>query len=364
MDFTEDFMNRVWYMSFCTKEEIDRILAPQTPADYLLMQRANIVADNPRYFRVYLRKAQTQATNWSFEKSFSTHHYDGVISNLSQKDGLKCKDITFGDLFSDDANGYAEYHEKWGRMIYLNECLQFFLKFSNLALLDFDTEIPDKIRLNALRIAIRTMMKKEAMDFFLDPRGQVSEEILRKIHEPIPYELQFIAGHEFAHHLCGHLDDKKVSRKAVLCLDGNEYIKTVYNTSQEQEFEADINSITRPCYSTKEYCNVLTGALLWFISLSIYETAQDVIAPSSPFGFKTHPTADERYENIYKSMHVPDDFNTDQIETALSRAKKFKEWLCEDIAVNIEVYEFYGSMYLDKPNTKWRGKELIDRVDY
>jgi hypothetical protein len=63
-------------------------------------------------------------------------------------------------------------------------------------------------------------------------------------------------------------------------------------------------------------------------------------------------------------MHIPDDFNTDQIEAALNRAKKYKEWLCEDIAVNIEIYEFYGSMYLDEPNTKWRGKELIDRVDY
>ena len=36
----------------------------------------------------------------------------------------------------------------------------------------------------------------------------------------------------------------------------------------------------------------------------------------------------------------------------------------DEVGFNIDMYEFYGSLYLDKPNTKWRGRELIDRVDY
>ena len=35
-----------------------------------------------------------------------------------------------------------------------------------------------------------------------------------------------------------------------------------------------------------------------------------------------------------------------------------------ETSFNFDEYEAYGSAYLDKPNTKWRGKELIDRVDY
>ena len=32
--------------------------------------------------------------------------------------------------------------------------------------------------------------------------------------------------------------------------------------------------------------------------------------------------------------------------------------------MDAERYETYGSVYLDKPNTEWRGRELKDRVDY
>ena len=48
-------------------------------------------------------------------------------------------------------------------------------------------------------------------------------------------------------------------------------------------------------------------------------------------------------------------------------ADQLKKFINEDISENYgEVYddELYGSVYLDLPNTEWRGKELIDRVDY
>ena len=36
----------------------------------------------------------------------------------------------------------------------------------------------------------------------------------------------------------------------------------------------------------------------------------------------------------------------------------------EDVSVNFDLYEMYGSLYLAKPNTEWRGRELIDRIDF
>ena len=36
----------------------------------------------------------------------------------------------------------------------------------------------------------------------------------------------------------------------------------------------------------------------------------------------------------------------------------------EEVSANFDQYKMYGSMYLAKPNTEWRGRELIDRVDY
>ena len=36
----------------------------------------------------------------------------------------------------------------------------------------------------------------------------------------------------------------------------------------------------------------------------------------------------------------------------------------DDVSENYKQYEMYGAFYLAAPNTEWRGRELIDRVDY
>lgn len=353
----------IWYNGFCNEEEIKRILNPQTPKDYLLQMRANIVADSTRLYRVYLNKAHYFKL-WSFEKSFVELHYLSVLDHLSDEDRFRCHDITFGDIFSNDVNGYAEKNMKWGRLIYLNESLQFFMKFCNLALLDFKTDIPPKIRFNALRIAVRTIMNTEALDFFLDPRGIVPKDVGERMLQPIKYELQYIAGHEFSHHLCGHLDDSNLSNRAVLSLEGKTYFAKVYNPLQKQEFEADLQSIIKPQYNKTERDRLLFGALLWFTSLELAEVAQNFICPESGFGYKTHPTAQERYDTLLNNIKFIDKNYNKTIKLIRERFNILKDCLQEDMSVNFEEYEKYGSAYLDVPNTKWRGKELIDRIDY
>lgn len=310
-----------------------------------------------------MRKAEL-TPNWSFEKSFSDNHYLEVIKFLSPDDRINCQSIAFGDMFSNDVNGYAMKNPTWGRLICLNESLQFFMKFCNLALHVFNRNVPKTIRLNSLRIAIRTMMKQESMDFFMDPRGVVPKEIGEKMHEPIKYELQYIAGHEFAHHICEHFNDQNVFEKKILSIDEKEYYRPIYNVSQMQEFEADVASINRPKYPSRTYSKILEGALIWFISLDLSETAQDVISPSSFSSVKTHPSAQERFTNLLENTKIPANFDMDKIHRVKENAKWLKEALIEDISLNYDLYDFYGSMYLDKPNTEWRGKELIDRVDY
>lgn len=353
----------IWFVGFCNDEEIKRILKPQTPKDFLLQKRANIVADNTRLYRVYLNKSN-YFKDWSFEKSFSELHYLSVLNHLSSDDKELCNDITFGDIFSNDVNGYAEKDEKWGRLIYLNESLQYFMKFCNLALLNFSMDVPIKIRLNSLRIAIRTIIKSEALDFFLDPRGIVPKEVGEKMLHPLKYELQYIAGHEFSHHLCGHLDDKNLIRRTVLSSDSKSYFAKVYSPSQKQEFEADLNSISRPKYDRKEFDNLLFGSLLWFTSLELAEVAQNFICPETGFGYKTHPSAQERYNALLNKFCFFDKNFYKEINSARERLKILKDFLQEDLSINIEHYEKYGSAYLDVPNTEWRGKELIDRIDY
>lgn len=201
-------------------------------------------------------------------------------------------------------------------MITISDSLRFFLKFTNLALLDFDGRVPERICLNSLRIAIRVMFKTETMDFFMDPRGVIPEDIAVAIHLPIPYQLWFIAGHEF---------------------------------------DADIKSLIFPKLSTEEYKKLYESSLLWFGSLQIYEAACDVMYPSSSWSYKTHPTARDRYDNILDNAKTPDGVNIDNWKSFLNVIERYKTIIIEDISLNYDLYEMYGSTYLDEPDSEWRG---------
>ena len=176
--------DRIWYHSFYTETEIDRILNPQTAKDELLRKRADIVADHTRYYRVYRSKSQSDGYK-SFEDSFDSTHYKNVLSRLSKDDTERCAEITYGDIFTDEVNGYASKDSKWGIFINLNTSLKFFTEFSNLALLFPDSVVPQYIKFNSLRIALRTMMNNESLDFYLDPRGIIPADIAKSVFTPI-----------------------------------------------------------------------------------------------------------------------------------------------------------------------------------
>ena len=356
-------LNRVWYQSFCTEKEVDRILNPKTAKDFLLKKRADIIADHTRYYRVYLRLSELPSYS-SFEDSFNKKHYHDVLLKLDKKDRKDCNKIVYGDIFSNDFNGYATKDETWGNILYINHCVKIFCNFMNLALLDFDEDVPLKVRVNALRIAIRISMKNESMDFALDPRGKVSQKISRELQNISALELQYIAGHEFCHFLCGHLNNSKLKKVVTFSFADKKYYDNVYNISQQEEFEADLASITRPKYNTKELTSIIRAALIWFISLDIVEFSQEIYSPSSHFSIKSHPSAMERYDYILANIKKTNKKMLAELEKLKERAETFKYFLKEDMSFNFDHYEMYGSIYLDEPNTKWRGRELIDRQDY
>ena len=78
----------------------------------------------------------------------------------------------------------------------------------------------------------------------------------------------------------------------------------------------------------------------------------------------TEPTLCKKF-NVYD--HFEDqivDLGKNDLDDMLEGMSYDKDWLIDHVGYNIEWYEMYGSIYLAEPNTKWRGKELIDRVDY
>jgi hypothetical protein len=232
--------------------------------------------------------------------------------------------------------------------------------------MDFGNTVPEYVAINSIRIALRVMLQTEALDFLMDPRGIVPSDIGFEIHKTIPYQMQYIAGHEFSHYLLDHLSDKKFTNKpifkAIFSSQTDYNSQIIYNYSQKNELEADVISIELPNYNDEEKTKILEAALVWFASLDLYEEVEHAILP--PVGILSHPPARGRFENLLEKVKLPKNFNLDQWKRILQTIDYYKKFFVEDVSLHIENYEIYGSVYLDKPNTKWRGKELIDRKDY
>jgi len=360
-------IQKLFYRPVCSPDEIERVFNVENAKDHLLKLRADTLVDNMRLFRVYRNKALANENSWSLEGSFDSSHYLKVLERLPPDQRSLCESVTYGDIFSNDPNGMI-FNTEHGVITTISDSLKFFLKFSHLAILDFESEVPMNIRFNSLRIALRTMLKTEAMDFLMDPRGIVPSDIASAIHKPIRTQMKFIAGHELAHFIFGHLDVSSIVEQPIFhAISKNDYDykpEKVFNNSQKNEFEADIQSILLPGYSDMERAELLHSALLWFGCLELYQAALDVMFPQSPLGYKTHPSARERYENLLTNIPTPKSFEVSMWNNFHELIDILTKAIQEDISLNFEAYEKYGSAYLDEPNTKWRGRELVDRVDY
>lgn len=357
---------KLFFRPICSNAEIERIFNVTDAKDHLLKLRAETIVDHMRLFRVYRNKALKNEQNWTLEAAFADSHYKAVLAKLPKDARALCSVVTYGDIFSDDPNGMI-FNTPYGPITTISESLKFFLKFSHLAILEFEEEVPMRIRVNALRIAIRIMLRKEAMDFYMDPRGVVPPRIATAIHAPIPLQLKFIAGHEFAHFIFGHMSESNLIDQPVfyaLSSSENEYKSAkVYNTSQRNEFEADLQAILLPRYSDRQRKELLCAALLWFGCLELFHAARDVIFPQGSWCYQSHPTPRERYENLLANISSSG-LNSRHWSEFPSLIENLKGFLQNDISLHFDDYEMYGSFYLDEPNTQWRGRELIDRVDY
>lgn len=365
-------IERVWYTSLVSdNEQLDRLFEPQCALDVLAKKRADYIVDSTRLTRLFVHKRnyyESKNIEWDFNKTFSVDHYEFFIKFLSKKEKELCKKITYGDMYAKRVNAYAYPDEKWGDFVCVNVALYYFAYYMVLALIEpLKYDIPWHIVGNSIRIALRTWIGCEALDFEMDPRGIIPKEIEDDINGIVPFILVFISGHEFSHHLLGHCDKNNL-RNMVLWSNGeNVYSEKIYNVSQKDEFAADLGALTIPAYPDGIYEKIYGSALIWFIMLDLAEHASNQINPSLQYGYQTHPTALDRYNYILHNAPKTEHFSNELYEQILKLAEVIKEFISNDISENYgELYdeERYGSAYLDKPNTKWRGKELIDREDY
>lgn len=216
--------------------------------------------------------------------------------------------------------------------------------------------------------AIRVMLKTEAMDFYMDPRGIMPKDVAEAIHAPIPLQMEFIAGHEFAHHILGHLSPISVTDKPIFCAitprDEDYMLLPAFSQSQQEELDADKQAVLLLEKNEQHRTQVLDAALLWFGCLELYEAVADFMHPSVPWVPVSHPSARQRFEQLLSGVPIPRGYDDSRSKRLLKTIDVLKPILVEDVSANIETYEMYGSVYLDKPDSEWRGPKLVDRKDY
>ena len=328
--------------------------------------RSDIILDNARYTRIYHSKfIQCDLQNgksYSFNKGFDNGCYHYFISHLNNSDMQKIRQITCGDIFDKSVNAQAWIDKKFGNLITINKALYYFCYFMSIGTYEYMlNKVPESVSLNAIRIALRIWLGHEALDFALDPRGIIPVDMEYRISNRINAIMTFVCGHEFAHHILGHCDKAKT---VSMCYLHSDYKVRVLNLSQKEEVEADKNSIGLPNYSDKEYEALLSSTILWFLFLDIAEYASECINPDLYTGYQTHPCACDRMSSILSNCRKC--VNKSLYNNIFSWNQFFRKLVKKDIDENYgEIYDgIYGSLYLSEPNTKRRGKQLIDRIDY
>ena len=357
---------RMWYQGVCSSTEVDRILNMKNGSDYILKLRADTIVDHTRLWRLFLHLSRQHGSDWSLERYFEAKNYPSFKNALSKENKEKIEGISYGSIYSNEPNGLI-FQSPFGICTVFSVSLRYFSLFSNLALLECDGVVPAHVAHNGLRIAARIMLGKEALDFEMDPRGIIPEKVKSIILTPYPFQSLFLAGHEYSHYLLGHLDDKKTLLRGINkphFVDETDYKKiNVYTISQKHEFDADLGAMNYPQFNDDFYGKYYFYTLLWFAALAIYEGVEDTMFP--PIGYPSHPGAIARYNNIVENARRPKNFEERLFcEEMPKHIEQLRKVMIEDCQINTDDFEMYGSIYLDAPNTAWRGRELVDRVDY
>lgn len=356
----QEKMAKTFYASLCSDEEIERIFNISSASDYLLKIRADATVDHTRIYRVFRQRMIDAGERWCFNDYFDSAPFENYIRHLDDEDYIQAKKLTAGFVFCNKPNGQIE-KTAFGNVITVSESLKYFLYFMNLAILDFgDTNVPQDVRSAAIKIAIRAMLQTEALDFDLDPRGEVPKEVHDSVKYHADRQLEFVIGHEFAHHFLGHLNSSSLIEEEYL--SSQELgVRThkFFSYAQKDELDADVNAIERPIYTPDMRADLVNRALFFFVYLDIYQGVKEQIMPSMGSA-KTHPDPMDRFHHIYN--HFKDDIKLDEgnLKNLLKLREAYKNSLVEDVALNFESYEVYGSIYL----AQWHGKVLIDRVDF
>lgn len=353
----------LFYAAFCSREDIEKIKHLSSAHDHLLKLRAEAIVDNPRLVRVFKKRKGTKK-NWSLEGYYSNKQRErSYIRSLSKGNQSRLENIPAGSAYLNYANAIC-IKTKAGNIIAISEPLEYFLYFMNVFFYGDDFGIEDKDLFHSFLIAQRTMAGHESFDFDMDPRGKLPEHIEHFIRTITDLQYQFILGHEYSHHLLGHLNDSRLFTDNLSSLlyahNGKEKIRH-YKYSHKLEYDADWYAI-KNIKGNSSYREMIANSA--FLTLMFFETRKiisDYTNPGGGINYSSHPDPVDRIFKLRSKLNNRWGFSREQLENNIEYLTRYtNQFVNEHLVFNYDEFERYGSVYL--PNFK--PKLLMDRVDF
>lgn len=347
----------------CNRDEILKLRKISSAEDYLLWLRAEAIADCPRACRVF-RNRKNKIQNWSLTNYYSSNHdyHNDYIEHVRKGIKGKLPKVPAGMALINDANAMC-IKSPHGNVVVVSEALEHFLYYMNLVFLGYELELDSADVSSALAIAVRIMIGSESLDFDLDTRGKLPGYIDKSLTEATYYQLLFTYGHEYAHHLLGHLSDSKLSYTSIkdICIKSDSKGKTSkYILNHKMEYEADLYAIKNIKSNNQLRSNLANAAFTMFIYFDIVDAVFQTMALRSNISH-THPKPIDRINKLRKQLNKKFGMTSEEISSWVKFAEKIKQILIKDwIPYRWDELEKYGSIYLPS----YKSKILKDRIDF
>lgn len=353
-------------LAFCSLNEIVRMRNIRTAHDYLLRLRAETISASPRAVRVMVarkNKIETLKRTWSLSEHYHAMDFfqKSYIRCLSRANSKHLRGVPSGLALSNEANASC-IRSFVGDIVICSEALHHFYYFMTIGLYGAWHGMDTADTVNALLIAVRIMNGSEAVDFDLDPRGQLPIAIEREINAHVLRQMQFTFGHEYAHYLCGHL---ALPSQMLMCVPHTEAVGFVSDEPKafehELEYEADLYAVKMTGTDLDACSRISNGAFSVLLFLYFLEIRSD-LALRSPSVSRTHPKAIDRIWRLWSSLSPnlrPAKHWIDKSIKAVEHAQALLKFHVMSQSRK-DLMTFYGSIYLPSYTLKIQR----DRLDF
>jgi len=354
--------DETFFLAFCSKNEILRLRSLNTCHDYLLHIRAMSIVDEARLCRVF-RHRKTKFKQWSLSK-----YYDSKIA--AKHLYIHGLPLRLSKIIRPMASGLAMIKEPnascrnsvLGTVVVVSESLEYLLYFMNLGFYGPRLGIPPENVLPSLAIALRILLGVESLDFDLDPRGKIPNHIDHQIKRLTLYQMAFIYGHEYSHHLLGHLVPDSLDS----LLTQNNFTPLNFSGSNsinyQQEFDADYFSIMHIENNKKLQQNLTLSAIHLFEYFDFLDAILFKFNKKKIFNSLTHPSHSDRVTNLINRLDSSTRPDPSHLADLHSVSNDLREILISSINENSKanLLDMYGSVYLPT----YINKPKRDRIDF